>query len=151
LDLLRGKIVADVGAGSGKLAFILAEYAKTVFAIEPISSFRRFIKEEAKRTETHNVFAIDGFLDSIPFPENSFDILFTSNAIGWNLDKELQEIDRVVKQNGYAIHLLRTIENETDNPFHNTFLSNDWEYKFFTYPSTTGVKLKYMKTVKKPR
>lgn len=32
-ESLKGKVVADVGAGSGMLSFMLSEYAETVFAI----------------------------------------------------------------------------------------------------------------------
>ncbi len=46
---LEGRIVIDVGAGSGRIAFKVAPYAKTVFAVEPISSFRAFIMGKAKK------------------------------------------------------------------------------------------------------
>jgi len=146
-ELLNGKVVADVGAGSGQLAFLLAKNAKTVFAIEPIGSFRSFIREKANREKYENVFAIDGFLDSIPFPDNSFDILFTSNAIGWNIDKELQEIERVVKSNGEVIHIMRVNEDVFENPIHNKLVSSDWNYDFYEYKDKSGLKLKYTKSL----
>ena len=148
IELLKEKTVADVGAGSGMLAFLLAKYARTVYAIEPIVSFRNFIREKANKERCSNIYAIDGFLDSIPFPENSFDILFTSNAIGWNLEKELQEIERVVKPNGQAIHIMRVSENETENPVHNRLISSDWNYDFYKYQDADGLKFKYIKSVK---
>ena len=43
---LKGKVVIDVGAGTGKLAFRLAQFADTVFAVEPVNSFRRFIRDK---------------------------------------------------------------------------------------------------------
>jgi len=147
IELLKEKVVADVGAGSGMLAFLLAKYARTVYAIEPITSFRHFIRERANKEKCSNIYAIDGFLDSIPFPENSFDILFTSNAIGWNLEKELQEIERVVKPNGQAIHLMRVNDNETENSFHERLISSDWNYDFYKYQDAGGLKLKYSKTI----
>jgi len=147
-ESLKGKVVADVGAGSGMLAFLLAKYAKTIFAIEPITSFRNFIREKAKREKYNTVFAIDGFLDSIPFPDNSFDILFTSNAIGWNIDKELQEIERVIKPNGQAIHIMRVNESVVENPVHAKLISSDWKYDFVEYKNKTGLKLKYTKSLK---
>lgn len=146
IGLLEGKVVTDVGAGTGMLAFLLAKYASIVYAIEPISSFRNFIREKANIENCSNIYAIDGFLDSIPLPDNSVDILLTSNAIGWNLEKELLEIERVVKSNGQAIHLMRAIENEAENPFHNRLISSDWNYDCCKYQDTTGLKLKYTKT-----
>lgn len=147
IELLKGKIVADVGAGSGRLSFLLSEYAKTVYAIEPICSFRTHIKEKVKKGAYDNIYTIDGFLDSIPMPDNSIDILVTSNAIGWNLEKELQEIERVVKPGGKAVHLIGSTESESENPFHETFVSADWNYKCIHYPELNGMKLKYIKTI----
>jgi len=147
-ESLKGKVVADIGAGSGMLTFLLAKYAKTVFAFEPISSFRNFIREKASKEDYSNVFAIDGFLDSIPFPENSFDILITSNAIGWNIEKELQEIERVVKPNGQAIHIMRVKESVVENPVHDKLISFDWKYDFIEHKNKSGLKLKYSKSLK---
>lgn len=146
-ESLNSKVVADVGAGSGMLAFLLAQYAETVYAIEPISSFRTFIRQKASKVNCKNVYAIDGFLESIPLPDNSIDILFTSNAIGWNIEKELQEIERVVKPNGQAIHIMRVNENVAENPVHEKLTSVEWNYKFSKITDENGLKLKYLKTI----
>jgi SAM-dependent methyltransferase len=146
-ETLAGKVVADVGAGSGMLAFMLATYAQTVYAIEPLNGFRTFIKQKAVKDKFGNVFVIDGFLDSIPFPDNTLDILFTSNAIGWNIEKELQEIERVVKRNGQAIHIMRVNEDVSENPVHVKLVSDEWNYAFTKTQDINGLKLKYYKTV----
>ncbi len=144
---LEGKVVADVGAGSGMLAFLLAQYVKTVYAIEPIPGFREFIRAKAMKEKYGNIYVMEGFLDLIPLPENSLDILFTSNAIGWNPEKELHEIERVVKPGGKAVHIMRVNEDVTDNPIHNTLISSEWKYDFYQYKSTTGQRMKYIKTL----
>jgi len=149
-ELLREKVVADVGAGSGMLAFLLAKYARTVYAIEPIASFRNFIREKAKKEKCSNIYTIDGFLDSIPFPGNTLDILFTSNAIGWNLEIELQEIERVVKPNGQAIHMMRVSDNN-ENSVHKRLISSDWNYNFYKYQDADGLGLKYTKCIEEMR
>jgi SAM-dependent methyltransferase len=143
-ESLAGKVIADVGAGSGMLAFMLAQYAETVFAIEPISSFRSFIRQKAVNIKCMNVYPLDGFLELIPFPADTFDLLFTSNAIGWNIDKELQEIERVVKPGGQAIHLMR-VNEITDNPVHEKLISGERSYKLFKNQDESGLKLKYSK------
>jgi len=145
---LAGKIVADVGAGSGMLAFLLAEYAGTVYAIEPISSFRNFIRQKAAKNNCMNVYAVDGFLDSIPFPANTFDILFTSNAIGWNIENELKEIERVVKPKGQAIHIMRVKEEMAENPVHDILISGEWNYKVIKIQEENRRRLKYYKSIK---
>ena len=145
---LEGKVVIDAGAGTGKLAFKVAPFSRTVFAVEPASSFRRFIREKAKKDKVKNLYTIDGFLDSIPLPDNSADVLMTSNAIGWNLEDELIEIERVLKPGAIAIHLIRNPNPETENPFHDRLISTDWKYRCYQYQATNGKKLKYIKTIK---
>ena len=146
-DTLKRKAVADVGAGSGMLAFLLAQYAKTVYAIEPIPGFREFIRAKAIKEKFSNIYTIEGFLDIIPLPDNSLDVLFTSNAIGWNIDKELQEIERVVKPGGQAIHIMRVNENVFENPVHKKLVSPDWKYDFFEYKDNRGLKRKWKKFI----
>ena len=141
---LEGKVVIDVGAGTGKLSFQAAAYAGTVFAVEPVTSLRGFIRAKAVKKNLKNLFVIDGFLDSIPLPDNSADVLLTSNAIGWNLEDELKEIERVLKPNAYAIHLLRT-DTQAENPLHDYLVSPEWNYSFTEARDNEALKLKYFK------
>lgn len=147
LTPLEGKVVADVGAGSGRIAFLVAPYAKTVYAVEPIASFRSFIKKKASENGVANLFVMDGTLASIPLPDQSLDILITSNAIGWNLEKELQEIERVVKHGGYAIHLLQSNE-KLENPFQEILTSSPWNYTCLQ--EKEKMKLRYFKQLLRP-
>jgi hypothetical protein len=146
-ESLHGKTVADVGAGSGALAFLLARHAQTVFAIEPIGSFRRYMREKIEKEGRRNVYPMDGFLDHIPLPDNSLDILFTSNAIGWNLKKELHEIERVVKPEGQAIHLVRVMGDKYEETFHEILISPEWNYECIKGLDEKGLKIKYSKYI----
>jgi len=141
---LEGKTVADVGAGSGRIAFLLVPFAQTVFAVEPISSFRSFMKKKAEEKNVKNLFVTDGTLDSIPLPDSSLDILITSNAIGWKLQEELKEIERVIKAGGHAIHLLQS-NSEVENPFHDILISSTWNYTCLQDSSKEKKKLIYYK------
>ena len=94
----EGKIVIDSGAGTGLVSFLVAPFAKSVFAVEPVTAFRRYIQKKAKEKKIRNVYPVDGLLESIPFPDNFADILLTSNTIGWNLEAELNEIERIVNR-----------------------------------------------------
>jgi ubiquinone/menaquinone biosynthesis C-methylase UbiE len=143
---LEGKVVADVGAGSGRIAFLLAPYVQTVFAVEPIASFRSFMKEKAAKLETGNLYVMDGILDSIPLPDHSLDVLITSNAIGWNLSDELKEIERVIKPGGYAIHLLHS-DPEQKNPYHEVLTASPWNYSCLQSASEGRKKIRYSKMV----
>jgi SAM-dependent methyltransferase len=144
---LTGKTVVDAGAGTGRLAFLAAPFAETVFAVEPVSRLRRFIREKATGENVRNLFVMVGFLDSIPLPDNSVDVLMTSNAIGWNLEDELKEIERVLKPDAHAIHLLRS-DVQAENPFHDLLTSPVWKYDYSRSDVDGGLKFKYFKTVK---
>ena len=144
---LDDKIIADVGAGTGRIAFLVAPAAQTVFAVEPNTSLRAFMKKKAQSQNTDNLFVMDGTLDSIPLPDDALDILITSNAIGWNLNKELEEIERVVKPGGIAMHLLYSDLNQ-ENPYHVTLSSAPWRYRYIRKLSESTLKTTYHKTLK---
>lgn len=142
---LEGKVVADVGAGSGRIAFLVAPFAQTVFAVEPVTRFRTFMKEKAVREGVNNLYVMDGTLDSIPLPDQSLDVLITSNAIGWNISDELRELERVIKSGGHAIHLLQS-DMQNENPFHEVMISSSWNYSCFQDGDDLKMKLRYYKT-----
>jgi SAM-dependent methyltransferase len=126
----------------------VAPFAETVFAVEPVTSLRRFIKEKATRENINNLYVMDGFLDSIPLPDSSIDVLMTSNAIGWNLEGELMEIERILKPGAYAIHLMQS-DVQTENPLHDMLVSTPWNYTFTRSEEAGGMALRYYKTIRK--
>jgi hypothetical protein len=144
---LENKIVIDAGAGTGQVAFAAARTARLIFAVEPVSSLRQFIREKAARIGATNLYAIDGFLHAIPLPDGFTDVLVTSNAIGWRLEDELQEIERVVKRGGYAIHLFTSPGDAKDTPLHTRLTSSEWRYTCSRYEEQDNWKIKYWKQV----
>lgn len=102
---LEGKTVIDGGAGTGHVTFAVAPAAEIVFAVEPVATLRAFVRDKARDLGLSNVFVVDGFLDAIPLPASSADVLLTHRAIGWNLGSEVVEIERVVRPGGVAMHL----------------------------------------------
>lgn len=148
---LDGKIVIDVGAGTGNIAFMITDVSKIVYAVEPVTKFREFMKQKAKKQGISNLFVLDGLLNEIPLPENSVDILITSNAIGWSIEEELKEIERVVKSQGYAIHLLigpKESEKEIEH-IHGFLISSEWKYQFDDLESDKRIKRRYWKKIEK--
>jgi len=143
---LEGKVVADVGAGTGRIAFLVAPWVHTIYAVEPLSRFRAYMKAKATETGVPNMFIMDGMLNSIPLPDNSLDILITSNALGWNLDEELTEIERVVRPNGHAIHLLQS-DVQKEVSFHEILISSPWEYTCLEDEKKNGMKFRYFKKI----
>lgn len=102
---LEGKTVIDAGAGTGKVAFEAARRAGHVFAVEPVSRLRDFMRRKATESGVANLFVVDGTLDAIPLPAGTADVLLTCRAIGWRIEDELVEIERVVRPGGMSIHL----------------------------------------------
>ncbi len=135
---MDNKVVIDGGAGTGRVAFAAASKAQHVFAVEPNASMRRFIRRKAKETSVENVYPIDGFLDGIPLPDASADLLITSNAIGWRLEDELREIERVLKPGGKAVHLVSSPGDAEDEPGLIAMTSPAWHYQCVTYDDRDG-------------
>ena len=144
---LDNKVVIDAGAGSGQVAFACAETADQVFAVEPNTRLRRFIREKVVRTGATNLYAIDGFLHMIPLPDGYADVLITSNAIGWQLEDKLREIERVVKAGGHAIHLISSARDPVDTPLHHVLTSVKWRYEFTRTEEPDSWKIKYRKQI----
>jgi ubiquinone/menaquinone biosynthesis C-methylase UbiE len=63
------------------------------------------MRHKAGSSDTTNLFVLDGTLDAIPLPADTADVLLSCRAIGWRLEEELAEIERVVKAGGVALHL----------------------------------------------
>jgi len=101
----NGKVVLDIGAGSGRLTFAAASCASMVYAVEPVSTLREFIRNKIADKVISNVRVTDGFVESIPYPDNTFDIVMSGHVLGDDLEKELVEKERVCKVGGYMLNV----------------------------------------------
>lgn len=142
---LDQKVVIDAGAGTGRVALEAALTARSVFAIEPVARLRQFIREKSSKAGLSNVFVTDGFLHTIPLPDGFADVLITSHALGWQLEDELKEFERVVKKGGFIIHCPGTAEDGSEEEEHYRLISTDWQYDFSRYKEADGWKRKYWK------
>lgn len=100
---LSGKIVLDVGAGTGRLAFAAAEKAAWVYASEPVGTLREFMREKIARENIKNIRVLDGLVTELPFPDNTFDIVMSGHVIGDDYDGEIAEITRICKTGGWLL------------------------------------------------
>lgn len=82
----------------------VAPVARYVFAVDPVAALRRDLERAVMAQRFDNLFVLDGRLSLVPLPEATADVLFTRNAIGWQTTDELEEINRVVKPDGWAAH-----------------------------------------------
>jgi ubiquinone/menaquinone biosynthesis C-methylase UbiE len=75
---LRGKRVADVGAGEGRLALGAAPYAASVLAIDPDRAALARGRAEAKRLGFRNVRFREGAAQRLRIHDGSFDLVIFS-------------------------------------------------------------------------
>ncbi len=142
---LEGRVVIDGGAGTGRVALEAAQTARYVWAVEPVGRLRRFIRDRASRQGLDNLSVVDGFLHAIPVPDRFADVLITSHALGWQLEDELAEFERVVKPGGTILHCPGTAEIEAEEPTHQRLISPDWRYSVSRFAGADGRKRKYWK------
>ena len=143
---LEGKAVVDAGAGTGRVAFAVSPAARHVFAIEPVANLRRYMREEAIRLAIENLFVVDGFLHAIPLPSAGADVLLTCRAIGWRLEDELPEIERVVKPGGFAVHFFGVPHPAPPGEeLHRTLLAHG--YQPGTYQEGSALNRRYWKQI----
>ncbi len=98
-----GKTVLDLGSGTGRLAFAAAPLAKYVYASEPVDRLREYLREKKQRLGVKNVYVVDGTVEALPFPDESFDIVMTGHVIGDDLEAEWREMSRVARPGGWVI------------------------------------------------
>jgi hypothetical protein len=137
-----GKTVLDVGSGTGRLALVAAEQAHAVFAVEPVTNLRRYIKEKAHRQGLHNVFPVDGLITELPFPDGFADVTMGGHVFGDHPAEEYAEMKRVTRPGGMIILCPGSSLNEQAG--HNFLLEQGCAWSVFDEPED-GPKRKYWK------
>jgi len=134
-------VVIDVGAGTGRISFLAArEGADVVFAVEPVENLRCYIKERSLRKGLKNLFALDGLITDIPFPDHFADICVGGHVFGDDPELEYAEMFRVTKPGGMVI--LLPGNNDQDQGWHDYLVEKGFEWSRFLEP-TEGWKRKY--------
>jgi SAM-dependent methyltransferase len=78
---LGGKVVADLGAGSGQLALIAALTAAKVVAVDVSPAMLGHIDERASGLGLANVETVNVPLQDLDFPAGSFDVVVSNYAL----------------------------------------------------------------------
>ncbi len=73
--------VLDVGAGPGFNAFAFARRAGEVVALDPLPEMLEQARREAGRRRLHNVTFREGDPGSLPFPDDTFDLVTSAGAL----------------------------------------------------------------------
>lgn len=97
---LTGLVVADVGAGTGKCTFGVAQKAQCVFGIDAYASVLAFSEQHAQDSGITNITYLRGDSADLPLPDSSVDAVVCAWAV-----LDYSEAYRVLKPNGWIIHM----------------------------------------------
>ncbi len=100
---LTERIVLDVGAGTGRLAFAAVPLAKRVYASEPCDVMREYMRDRIQREGIANIKVLDGIATDLAFEDNTFDVVMSGHVVGDDFDRELGEMIRVTKPGGWLV------------------------------------------------
>ena len=100
---LSGKLVLDVGAGTGRLTFAAAKKARRVYASEPCDCLREYMRDKIRAEGIGNVRVLDGEVLELPFEDDSFDVVLSGHVIGDHYEAEIAEITRITKPGGWLV------------------------------------------------
>lgn len=106
---VKGKIVVDVGTGTGKSAFFFAPTAKKVIGIEPETAMLKLARQNLKHVGFSNVIFRKGTAEQMPLPDKSADIITALTVASFysmdNITRFVQESERVLVTGGYIYSL----------------------------------------------
>ena len=81
--LNREQSVADLGTGTGRVAFLVCPSVRHVYGIEPVAGMRQVAEAKKQRLGVKNVDFMPGEHSDIPLPDNSIDLIIE----GWSFLK----------------------------------------------------------------
>lgn len=142
-----GKVVIDVGAGTGRLTWIAAPTAAVVYAIDPVGSLRDYLRARARQKGFSNVYAQEGLITVLPFPPGFADITMSGHVFGDEPAAEYAELARVTRPGGMIILCPATREGEVEG--HTFLVSRGFQWSRSEEPHD-GIKRKYWKTLPSP-
>jgi SAM-dependent methyltransferase len=108
LELGPGKVVVDLGAGTGKFTAYLLKSGARVVAVEPVAQMRQKLSAALPEVE-----ALAGTAQAIPLPDASADALTCATAFHWFATADtMREIHRVLKPGG-KLGLIWNVRDES--------------------------------------
>jgi MOSC domain-containing protein YiiM len=96
LELRPGRVLLELGAGTGKMTRQLAPAGARILAIEPVAGMRAKLVDEVPDAEL-----LDGTAEAVPLPAGSVDAVVAAQAFHWfDTIRALSEIHRVLRPGG---------------------------------------------------
>jgi SAM-dependent methyltransferase/MOSC domain-containing protein YiiM len=108
LDLRPGRVLLELGAGTGKMTRQLAPSGARILAIEPVAGMRAKLVDEVPEAEL-----VNGTAEAVPLPAGSVDAVVAAQAFHWfDTIRALSEIHRVLRPGG-RVALVWNLRDET--------------------------------------
>jgi ubiquinone/menaquinone biosynthesis C-methylase UbiE len=107
LQLMPPMVIADLGAGEGAFALLLAQRAKKVIAIDTSAKMIEVGREQALRYGVKNIEYRLGDMEEIPIENASVDLVFFSQSLHHALhpDRAIHEAWRILQPGGRIVIL----------------------------------------------
>ncbi len=131
-QLNRDQSVADLGTGTGRVAFLVAPIVRHVYGIEPVAGMRQVAEAKKNRLNVKNVDFFPGEHKSIPLPDHSIDVIVEGWAFlkayyatypEWRTEFQaiVPEMKRILRPRGMVIlietmgslHIWKEVPEET--------------------------------------
>ncbi|KGB00969.1 methyltransferase domain protein [Enterobacteriaceae bacterium ATCC 29904] len=153
--------VLDLGCGAGHASFIAAGQVAGVTAYDLSSQMLDVVNAAAKEKGLTNVTTQQGYAESLPFAEGSFDVVISRySAHHWHdVGQALREVKRVLKPGGIFIIMdvmapghpvrdiwLQTVEALRDTSHVRNYSSGEW----LTWMTEAGLIARTMVTDRLP-
>lgn len=97
--------VLDMGCGAGHASFAAAHQVKQVVAYDLSAQMLDVVAQAAKEKGLDNIATRQGYAESLPFEDGSFDVVISRySAHHWHdVGRALREVNRVLKPGGVVI------------------------------------------------
>jgi ArsR family transcriptional regulator len=107
LRLMPPMVIADLGAGEGAFALLLAQRATKVIAVDSSSKMIEVSREQAQRHGVKNVEYRLGDMEELPIDDGAVDLVFFSQSLHHALHPEraIQEAWRILAPGGRIVVL----------------------------------------------
>ncbi len=101
----KRKEVLDTGCGPGEFALSIAKIAKRVVGIDISATALKLAKENLRESKLTNVEFRHANIRRIPFPEDSFDLVYSRRGPASEDIHNLSEVHRVLRNGGTFVEI----------------------------------------------
>ena len=136
MGLTKDSIIADIGAGTGKITKGFCERGSKVFAVEPDTSMMGFLKKNL--SDFPNCTALENTAENTGIQSGSIDMIFCGNSFHWfDKAKVIPEFKRILKGNESVNVIIASLGTGGTTPKRafpfdtNKFVNEVFEYTVF--------------------